>query len=533
MNETLLFDELTHQIARWERRRFWSDALLWLPRGLLAGLIAAAVVAALARFRPVFHNREVVLVTLGLAFLGLILSLTALLLRRRSLGDQARYFDGRFGLQERVSTAVEIRAGRLPTTPALAEQQLADAAQAVAHVDAGRELSIQPRWSDLVMIFVAVGLLLLAVVLPNSQSSILGEQQAVAESIAGQVTTLQAIEQQIQDDPLLTGADRQKLLQPVQGALSELSSGQLSREEAVAVLSEAEADLRELSEANNIEAIDRVLQAAGQPLTNNPVTQALGQALVGGDLARAGSAANQLADHLAQLSTAEAGAVAQDLAELAAALQEADPTASAELSAAAQALQSGDVEAAQQALREAAATMQQRSLEQAAATQAQTAAGQLQSAREQVASAGVPGEGTSTAEGGETSEEGPGQGQGGQGQQAGAGQGQGSLSEDGQGAGGPGPGGGHAESVYVPDYIDLSGENGIEIELPAECTSNPENCGTLINERPAEFTDERSLVPYDQVFGDYRKAAYEALEGDYVPLGLKGFVRDYFSSLEP
>jgi hypothetical protein len=55
----------------------------------------------------------------------------------------------------------------------------------------------------------------------------------------------------------------------------------------------------------------------------------------------------------------------------------------------------------------------------------------------------------------------------------------------------------------------------------------------LINERPTDFTDERGLVPYSEVFGDYRDAAYEALEGDYVPLGMKRLVRDYFSSLEP
>jgi hypothetical protein len=539
MNESFAFDELTRQITRWERRRFWSDASLWLPRGLLAGLIAAAAVAVLVRLRPVLLNRELAFVTLGLAALGLILSLAALLLRRRTLADQARYFDRRFRLQERTSTAVEIQAGRLATTPALTGQQLADAAWAGARVDVERELSIHPRRSDLVMIVITIALLFLAVLLPNSQAAILDEQQAVAESIADQVTALQAIEQQIQDDPLLSDLDRQELLQPVQGALRELNSDTLSRAEAVAVLSQAEADLRELSAANDQEASDRILQAAGRPLTNSPATQTLGQALVSGDLLQANSAANQLADNLAQITAAEAEAAAQDLSAAAAAIQAADPAMSAELAAAAQALQSGDLEAARQALRGAAVTMQQRALEQAAATQAQAAAGQLQSAREQVASAGVAGgsatsaEGLSTADGSDSDQAGAGQSQDGQGQQADSGSGQSSFSEDGQGAGGPGPGGGHAESVFVPEYVDLSAESGVEIELPAECIANPENCGALISERPTEFTDEHSLVPYDQVFGDYRQAAYEALEGDYVPLGLKGFVRDYFSSLEP
>ena len=71
------------------------------------------------------------------------------------------------------------------------------------------------------------------------------------------------------------------------------------------------------------------------------------------------------------------------------------------------------------------------------------------------------------------------------------------------------------------------------IELPAECLANPAACGALLSETNTEFGDEQSLVPYDQVYGDYRDAAYEALADDYVPLGYREFIRDYFSSLEP
>jgi hypothetical protein len=87
--------------------------------------------------------------------------------------------------------------------------------------------------------------------------------------------------------------------------------------------------------------------------------------------------------------------------------------------------------------------------------------------------------------------------------------------------------------VFVPDFVDLSGEQGVDIELPAECLANPADCGGLLSENPTEFTNEGSTVPYEQVFGDYQDAANEALQDDYIPLGLKGYIRDYFSSLEP
>jgi hypothetical protein len=87
--------------------------------------------------------------------------------------------------------------------------------------------------------------------------------------------------------------------------------------------------------------------------------------------------------------------------------------------------------------------------------------------------------------------------------------------------------------VYVPEAADLSGEEGVPVELPAECLTNPAECGPLLSETPTELGAEESLVPYDQVFGDYRDAAYQALASEAIPLGLKAYIRDYFSSLEP
>ncbi len=45
--------------------------------------------------------------------------------------------------------------------------------------------------------------------------------------------------------------------------------------------------------------------------------------------------------------------------------------------------------------------------------------------------------------------------------------------------------------------------------------------------------DGDALVPYNQVYSDYRNAANRALDSDYIPLGLRDVVHDYFSSLEP
>jgi hypothetical protein len=42
-----------------------------------------------------------------------------------------------------------------------------------------------------------------------------------------------------------------------------------------------------------------------------------------------------------------------------------------------------------------------------------------------------------------------------------------------------------------------------------------------------------ALVPYREVFYDYLDAANQAIEQSYIPSGLKDYVREYFSQLEP
>ena len=42
-----------------------------------------------------------------------------------------------------------------------------------------------------------------------------------------------------------------------------------------------------------------------------------------------------------------------------------------------------------------------------------------------------------------------------------------------------------------------------------------------------------TATPYEEVFGDFHDYAQTSLERNYVPLSVKDFVRDYFSSLDP
>ena len=522
------FQELIERLRQWDSRRRRSDALLWLPRGLLAGLMAAALFASAARFRPFLFNRDVALLALVLASFGLLISAIIVLFKRRSLLEQARFADRQFQLLERSSTTVEIRSGRILTTPLMTQQQLEDTVRTMADVDVKGRLPLRLNRRDIAVVLLAAALILVGVWLPNPMEQTLAEDLALEESIEEQVEALEGAEEDIRQNEALTAEQQEELLAPIQSALEQLRAQNLSRELAVATLSEAAAELRELSDTYDTGALRQSLTGAAEPLLENSDSRIFGQALQNGQLSAASSALSQLADELPGLDSDEMAQLASDLSETAASLEDVDPELASELSEAVHALQSGDTSGAQEALRDAAATLQQRAQERSANQQATTAAGQLDQSRQAVAQAGQP---ASTGQG--SGESGQGQDQEGGSGQPGQGQGQAQGTDQGENVGGPGPGGGHADNVFVPALADLSGEEGLEVELPAECAGNPENCGFLISESPSNLTDEQSLVPYHQVFGDYRNAAYQALESDYIPLGLKGYVRDYFSSLEP
>lgn len=540
-----LFDELTTYLRQWNGRRRLRDGLLWIPRGVLAGLLLGVLVATVARIRPLLTSQEVMWIAVGLTLVGIIAALIFLFLQRRNLWQQAQFADAQFALNERMTTAVEIHSGVIKTTPVLAEQQLDDTVTAVQQVDAKTQLPLTLNRQDWLIILIAIALLVVAIMLPNAQEAVLQEQRELKQSIEEQVAELEALAQEIQENPDLTEEQQAELLEPIENAIEGLNEGDLTQEEAVAVLSESEADLRELATNNDNEALRQQLETAGEPLANNETTQALGEAMQNGNLSQMGQELAQLADTLPSLSAEEMAQLADDLAETAASLQGTDAELAQELAQAAEALRNGDIAAAQQALREAAATSQERAQETAAAQQANTAADTLNQSRESVAQSGQTGdqqaEGSQSGEGQEGQQGQNGQGEGnqpGQGQPLGQGEGQG-QGQSGQGAGqeggpvgGTGEGGGHTDNVYVPPLREFD-EAGVEIELPAECAANPADCGGLLSEAPTDFDEESSIVPYQQVFGDYRDAANEALQDDYIPLGLKGYVREYFTSLEP
>lgn len=523
------FDTLTTTLTLWTRRRRWRDGLVWLPRGLLAGLLAAVLVATVARLRPFLTNQEVAWISLGLAGLGLLAGLILLLAQREDLPGQARFADRHFRLKERVRTAVDLHQGRIDAPTELVRQQLDDTLTAMAQVNLPAGLPLKLVGRDWLVLGLALVLLATAVYLPNPQAEVLLHNRAIAETIAEQVEALEELQEEIEENPDLSDDLREELLAPIQSALEQLERGDISQEEALAALSQAEIELRELAQANNLDSLQQSLASSS-----------LAESAPGDGLGETSQALSQLAAQLPNLTAEQLASLASALAETAVDLQTIDPDLAQQLADAAAALSADDLAAAQQALSDAAATLQDRERQARAGQQAQAAANQLGQGRQEVAQAGENGangengngEGTNGGDNGGQNGNGQAGPNGGNGQNGGVSP---LLPQDGPaGTGGIGEGDGPSGvDVYVPNWGDLSQFEGLDIELPAECRLNPLLCGELLGQWPSELRPQGSQVPYADVYGNYRDAANQALDQGYIPLGMRGFIRDYFSSLEP
>ena len=523
------YNRLPAFLREWDGRRRLQELLRYLPLGLAVGLFLGLGAALLSRARPWLLRGELALLTLAAALIVVAVTGLMVMARRRSPGDQARFADRQFGLRERMTAAVEIQSGQLTVDGAMATRQLNDALRAASAVDASRQLPLRLHLSDWLPALAGAILLAAALWLPNPQEAAVLEQRAVAAAVAEQSQTLTELIEEIKAADTLTSEQQEALTQPLEEALTALNQPNPSREEAVAALSAAETELRALSRKMDPASLRDTLAAAAMDQPGE-----LAEMLRAGQPDQAAAAASDLAASLGDLDAAARAELAEQLTGAASALESADAELAETLDRAAEALAADDTEAAQEALDEAAGQLAERAQAADAAARAAGTADQLSQARGEVAQGGT-GEQTGGAANGTGESSAGGQtGEGGAGQN-GAGE-SGGASTGGQtsGTGGPAPGGGHVENVFVPQRPDLEGE-GEDIELDVQCLTDPASCGPLTGQSPssAEGRPGGSLVPYDQVFGNYRDAAFEALSQGNIPIGLQDLVRDYFSALEP
>jgi disulfide bond formation protein DsbB len=393
MNATLLDQRqqtsthLTRAIRRWDRRLRVVSSLLWGPRGLMVGVLIGILIAMIARTRPwLFPNEVTLLALLAVAVSGL----AALLLVwtwPRPVPRAARYFDHRFALQERVSTALELASGAIPAPDDLAARQLSDTVGTVRRVNAARWLPLRVRvWEVLALVALSV-LLAFLLIADNPQADKLRAERDLRQEIDQKIEQVEGMIVQIENDDSLSPEAKTALTEPLRDALDTLKQPDISRQEAIAALAEAERALGDMADGTLPEQ-QAAYQSAAEQLAGSDLTSDLAGALREPDLNRAADAIDELADQLneADLSPAEREALANELDQIADELADSSPGTAEKLREAAQALRDGDAAGAQDALRQAADQFQQDARQaQQALDQAQQSIDQGDAAQQQQA----------------------------------------------------------------------------------------------------------------------------------------------------
>jgi len=580
--------ELELILDRWEQRYEWRLLSRTVPRSLIAALLLSLVIGAVGYWRFRLPAEHLALIAAGLCALGGILNILYTLVFPRSLPEKARYFDIKFGLRERVSTAFELMHGRIKTHPEIEARQIADALMRARAIDASERIRMdfRPRELGLLLLLMVtmVGLVLLPAI---AGESFLPDLPSAAVEEAKE--DLSEIIETVAKDTDLDDVDRQELLEALEIALERLEEEDISEEEAFAAMSQLQADLEalELKLEDTIELDQSTTEAALEALedfiapseTEEQALDSAGEQDAAANLSEMLSALDQLMQEAAQMSAEEAQAAAEALRAAAENMAEMSEALAEQMQSLAEALENADMESLQEALdalrEQVEGAQEQQRQDQNARMMLQEQSEMMEEAAEAIAreqaQEGQPQPGP--PQNGQQ-EPGPGQQPGGQqGQQqsaearpgdnpgnqpsdrnrpgseqsqgnnrdsrsAGAGAGDGAPSNeslagsagDDQGAdtenNPTGQGEIAYEAIYSPSGISGGGDNEIRLRTDPGDTTVAEG----------EFDDNplgESRVSYDTVFSEYQNAANRALESDYVPLGLRDVVREYFTSLEP
>ena len=513
------------QFLTYIRREAGLRGALW---GLVGGLGAAVVLGICARLWPILLPRELGLLSLLLPAAAALGAFLVRYLEPRTPMAVARQSDTRMGLAERLATALAVEQGQIAPPPDLAAQQRADARSAAARADPAQAFSIRPSPHLLWASAALVALIVTNLLLPNPQEARIRARLEEQEAIEEQVTRLEDLRVEIEADQALTEETREILLEELDETIADLQEGDLTREEALARLAEAEERLQALQD-DTVAAQAAELQAAGQAALDEAATEEVGQALTEGDYAAAAEALSEMGEQIAGMSAEERAAVAEQMERMAEAVQGTNPELAEALREAAEATRQGDAEATQQALAQAAAATQQAGEAIGEGQAVNQALAQIQEGKSAIAQSGGQG-----SQGGQTP--------GSQGSGDGTGSGSGAGNEEGSGAEGTtqDPGTGPSsnapgeegetpyESIYAPERLG-EGE-GETVVVPGE----GEGEGGPATEGEGTSTERgEALVPYDQVYAEYQEQAVTSLENSYIPPNVKSYVRAYFDAVAP
>jgi hypothetical protein len=541
----------------------------WSVRLIFVGLLIGAIWLAGARVFPYIVPTAVLpAIPLALAAFGALV----LVFWRPDAARLAAQTDRRLGFKERITTAVELerRAADQSSPPdsasaaLLTDLQLSDAITHLRQVEPVEAFPIRLSLREVNAALLAVILVVALVVWPNPMQQTVRQREQVAQTVRQEAERLNRVADQI---AAANVEEQSEELRQVEEALREaarqLEQRASSGEESLAALAALEQRLQALR-AQGGEDIQDALAALAGSMAQDPRTRDAGTSLARGDFKQAAEQLRQIGQQMDQMSAAERARLARSMRQAGQRANRANPALGQGLNQAGNAMEQGSASDAQEGLNQAADALEQASGQLRASSERERALAQMQQSRGQISRSsqqaqsqqargqqgqqgqGQQGQGQQGQQGqGQQGQGQQGQGQG-QGQQAGAGQGgeQGEGQGEGQGQGGSQNGGESGEGAEAGGSGAGTGSNPSSDAIydPIFAASRQERLNpddqfspeeAIENPNPEEGLRNDPQVSYRQVHARYQEQAVQSLQNNYIPIGLKDLVKDYFTSLSP
>ena len=504
-----MWHELKTIIGRWKRWHRTNRAVHWglrgLALGLLSGFAAILLLLPLHNINALEYIEWVFFCAQGGWFLGFIGGFAWPLNELRTI----HWFDQIFGLQERVSTAVEIQrivtrnmSGKEILLGGWRDRQLYDTVEAAKTIKPGKLNPFQ--WERPVLLLVyAMGFMIMVLwVYAQPQFQTTDSERQARFYLKTEMDRIQNALNDIKQAKNLTESQKSALSQPFTDAIKRLEKAN-SPEQAITALNQAEQQFRSMSTPPDNKKTQTLL-SMGQQMgkTNESPFGGVGNALSTGDLVTAGQTLEGM--DFSKMTQGQRQAAVVEMNQVGQSLKFSNPQISTEMQAAAIALQQGNFKTAQQFLQDAGRTIEQTGSQVVEAQVAKNAAvemGQRQDYVNQQSAQTSPGKkGTVVA-----IQKTPGPF---------------NSTPGADSSGGStvisGGGNGSTESVYSPSQTDGSSQ-----------AAGQRNGNTL-----QSGSGGTSQVPYVEVLPAYTDAYHKAMDNGDVPVYLQPVIRDYFSALQ-
>ena len=365
-----------------------------LPLAVALGFAASILLGITDRFRPLITWPLLLASSLGLVLAAVAVVTAYALLRPRDLFATARRADRLLSLDERLSTALEDARKPLPNASreamSLFTAQLGDALSAARRISPAKDLPLsldRRKWLPAGLALVAF---LLASFAPLSGIGLPGRDGAVQAQVSTEQKAIEELKKAVQNQSVAQeDPARQALLKELDRLTSDLLRGDLTKEEALARLSQAENTLEKSldqqapAERAALEELARQLAASA-----NSEAKKAAEALRAGDSRKAADSLKKAGENAPAMSPEERKSLADTLQAARDSTASLDPDLASRLNEAAQSLQSNDPKASKDALNNLGQSVDQKSQSLASQQQIQQALGQIQESKRNVAQAG-------------------------------------------------------------------------------------------------------------------------------------------------